>query len=421
MTKTFCPIPWLFQAPRANGDIRICCQANNSPTAGIVRKDDGTPYNANTDNLAEARNANLMKIVRKNMLDGVWSDECIRCRTEEDNNEYSRRKYELDNWDYTVYNAIKETESDGTIDTDVTPINYYDFRFGNKCNLACRMCGPTDSDFWYDDWIKLRGTNEFHDNGGDTIVIGRDNPYDWHSNENFWAQVEINISNIKHIYFAGGEPLLIQRHYAFLEKCVAEGHAQEIVIEYNTNMTTLPPRVTELWSHFKEVRVGMSIDGIEDVFEYQRYPAKWDKVQKNILKLSNLSGNIRSWFAYTVSIYNVEHITDFIDWYIEQDFDDVDLKHHMVYGPEHVCVKALPIGYKNLVKSKLDDFRKNKYIHNKKICGMLESIVDFMFADDYNIEYGEYLREYTLKLDKIRNQSINDVVPNLAEHIRGES
>ena len=217
---------------------------------GIVRKEDGTPYNADRDNLTQARNAELMKTVRKNMLNGVWSDECIRCQREEQNNEYSRRMYELDNWDYTIKDAIRETV-DGAIDTDVTPIQYYDFRFGNKCNLACRMCGPTDSDYWYDDWIKLRETNEFHDNGGETIRIGVDNPYDWHSNENFWEQIEANIDNIRYIYFAGGEPLLIQRHYDFLEKCIDLDNAKNMIIEYNTNMTTLPPRVIKLWKSFK--------------------------------------------------------------------------------------------------------------------------------------------------------------------------
>ena len=36
MTKTFCPIPWMFQAVRNNGDIRICCQTNISPNKGVV-------------------------------------------------------------------------------------------------------------------------------------------------------------------------------------------------------------------------------------------------------------------------------------------------------------------------------------------------------------------------------------------------
>jgi hypothetical protein len=70
MTNTFCPIPWNFQAVRNNGDIRVCCQANVTENQGVVRHEDGTPYNAGRDNMEEARNATLMKEVRKNMLVG---------------------------------------------------------------------------------------------------------------------------------------------------------------------------------------------------------------------------------------------------------------------------------------------------------------------------------------------------------------
>ena len=45
MANTFCPIPWIFQAVRNNGDIRVCCQANVTDNQGVVRKEDGTPYN----------------------------------------------------------------------------------------------------------------------------------------------------------------------------------------------------------------------------------------------------------------------------------------------------------------------------------------------------------------------------------------
>jgi organic radical activating enzyme len=422
--KTFCPIPWIFQAPRSNGDLRICCQANNSKTAGILRKDDGTPYNAGTDDLQESRNAELMKVVRKNMLNGIWSDECLRCRSEEENNESSRRMYELSTWDYSFEDAQRDTNADGIIDTSETPLHYYDFRFGNKCNLACRMCGPTDSDFWYDDWIKLRGTNEFQDNGGDTVIIGKDNSYNWHSNESFWKQIESNIHNIQYIYFAGGEPLLIQRHYDFLERCVEEEYAKNIVLEYNTNLTTLPPRVLKLWEHFKKVKLGISIDGYGDVFEYQRYPAKWDKVYNNILKVDALPENIESWFAYTVSVYNVEHFSDFARWFKDHKFNKIEkIVHHMVSAPPQLNVKVLPVEYKKLVSEKLLDFLRemsdNKY--DKELWETIESVLRFMNSRIENeAQYANYLCKFTNRMDEIRKQDINSVVPNLAPYIKAK-
>ena len=44
MSNTFCPIPWNFQAIRANGDMRVCCQANVTKNQGVIRKQDGTAF-----------------------------------------------------------------------------------------------------------------------------------------------------------------------------------------------------------------------------------------------------------------------------------------------------------------------------------------------------------------------------------------
>ena len=98
MTDTFCPIPWNFQAVRSNGDLRVCCQANITKNKGVLRKSDGSPYNAARDDLVEARNSDLMKIMRKNMLNGIWSEECGRCKSEEDAGLDSRRGYERERW-----------------------------------------------------------------------------------------------------------------------------------------------------------------------------------------------------------------------------------------------------------------------------------------------------------------------------------
>ncbi len=38
MTETFCPMPWITQSTRNNGDLRICCQANVGEDQGLIRK-----------------------------------------------------------------------------------------------------------------------------------------------------------------------------------------------------------------------------------------------------------------------------------------------------------------------------------------------------------------------------------------------
>ena len=84
--NTLCPMPWNSINLRNNGDLRICCNTNSySPQRGIMKKEDGTPYNAGRDDFNEARNAIILKDVRKTMMKGEWHPECERCRQEEVN------------------------------------------------------------------------------------------------------------------------------------------------------------------------------------------------------------------------------------------------------------------------------------------------------------------------------------------------
>lgn len=439
MSNTFCPIPWIFQAARANGDLRVCCQANVTKNKGVIRKSDGSSYNAGSDNLIEARNAELMKTMRLNMLNGIWNEECGRCKQEEENGLVSRRSYETEQWDYSIDQAVKETSSDGSIDVDVTPVKYYDLRFGNFCNLKCRMCGPTDSNSWYEDWIKLTGTNKYNDTSG-VVTINEikgklvTSEYDWPSYEPFWQALESNAKNIEHVYFAGGEPMLIERHYDFLERCVEQKVAKNITIEYNTNMSTIPTRVINLWKQFKQVRIGASVDGMSKVLEYQRYPAKWDKVLKNLKTIDELPKNIISWLAFTVTAYNVSHMIDFMKWkLIDSGFSRINstnrrpiITYHVAHHPMHLNIRVLPDSYKQEVTEQFNNFLSwvdennfNEHVkrHAKEI---VNGVTSYMNSKSYFESHWSEFLEYTNKLDIIRGESIIDVEPNLERFINGK-
>ena len=437
MSNTFCPIPWNFQAIRANGDVRVCCQANVTKNQGVLRKENGVAFNAGIDNITDSRNITMMKEIRLNMLNGVWSDECGRCKSEEENGLVSRRSYENQQWPMNIEHVKSKTKSDGSIDDADFPVTYYDFRFGNFCNLKCRMCGPTDSSAWYADWIKIWNDNTFKDTSG-RVTIKLDpkkgfvaDDYNWPEYEPFWQQLESNIHNIQHVYFAGGEPMLIERHYDFLEKCVELDHAKNITVEYNTNMSTLPTKVTELWKKFKQVRIGASVDGMEAVQEYQRHPAKWNKTLDNLYKVDALPSNVIAWLAFTVTAYNVNHMIDFMKWKLQDsNFKKINnstrrpiITYHVAHHPKHLNIRVLPKEYKEYLTTQFQSFvdwtKSNNY--NSFIIAQAESIasgvINYMNSDDYYSEYWNEFVEYTKKLDKIRNENLLNVEPKFKEYL----
>jgi len=437
VSNTFCPIPWNHQSVRTNGDLRVCSQGNNTKDHGILRKTDGTAYNAGLDQLSDARNSSLLKQLRNNMLADRWSEACSRCQSEEAAGLPSKRLFECDQWpDVNPVAMAAITADDGTIDTAMLPVAYYDLRFGNLCNLACRMCGPQESTRWYQDWHGLHGTDWFHDTHG-REQMHKDgskwvsNSYGWHSSENFWQQVEHNAHNVHQVYMAGGEPLLSERHYEFLARCIENGSASQMLLDYNTNMTSIPNRVLELWSHFKTVQIGASIDGYGAVLEYQRYPASWDKVLRNIHKVDVAGANIQARFTYTVTAYNVLHMPDFMRWKLSESqllkfnstLSNPIVTYHVLHGPKRLSIKTLPAAYKSLVAERFarfhdwvisSGFPDHVKRSSNKICN---SVTNHMMSDDWHAEHWSQFQSFTKRLDQLRAQSLSAVVPELGAYL----
>jgi hypothetical protein len=431
MSDTFCPIPWLFQAARNNGDLRLCCQANVSDGSGLLADENGAVYNANDCNLEESRNAPLISAVRKNMLLNKWSSSCQRCKSEEEAGLRSRRTYEREAWSLTLEEAAAHTDGNGKIDSQKLPVRYLDLRFGNKCNLACRMCGPTDSDFWYSDYSKLTGKNFYQDSHGRVELrrkgqrlVTDDKSYQWFESDKFWEQMARSASGIQHIYMAGGEPLLIDQHYKYLEGCIKRGYSKNMIIEYNTNMTVLPDKALELWKHFRQVRVGASVDGFGEVFELQRYPAKWSTVFKNLKKLDAQPDHIISWLACTVTVYNVLHLPEFMRWKVkESGFVRINstkrrpiITHHVAHRPKHLNIRVLSDQQKAIV---CDTFEKSKSQFRLEFTDaqllaaseILDSVVKYMLSESYYASHGQEMLAFSDRLDDIRSQSSQKFLP----------
>jgi hypothetical protein len=409
-----------------------------------MRKEDGTIYNAGRDDWNTARNAPILKEVRASMLKGEWHAECERCRQEEVNGIRSRREYEHDDWskwfgDYIDYDkAAAITTEDGTMEVDKQDINFVDIRYGNFCNLKCRMCGPTDSHQWYDDFVQLYNQTGYKDTHERIQLVknakGRwhTDQYDWFQNNNmYWHNFEKYAVNAHKLYIVGGEPLIIDEHTESLERIVASGNAPNMRLEYNTNLTMVPDKLIALWEHFKEVRIGVSIDGIDDVFNYQRTPANFDSVYKNMLKLdANPRINLKGWFAYTVTPFNLFHFPEFMRWKLTVSgltkFNPVldarpIVSHHMCHSPKYYNVKVLPLELKQKVvahyQTYIDWVNTTDLSANvkKDFAKILNGVAKFMMSEDYSEKYLSEFIQHTVKLDSIRGQNILDIVPEFKE------
>ena len=434
---SFCVLPWLHAATNSNGSIRACCQMIYNDTEvpfGNITKDDGTPLTG-ADNIEQHRNATAWKKLRSDMISGKRHPTCKLCWDEEENNIESKRQQYNAIYNSDIESILDNTSPDGSIDPENFPIKYWDLRFGNKCNIKCRTCGPTDSDQWYSDWIGLGQGDTFKTKDGDVIQIesidGKfktPKVFDWVDDSALWSAIQNNIHNIDRFYFTGGEPTINVRHRQLLQYMIDNNFSKDIILEYNTNMAGVPDSVFSQWRHFKEVHVGMSIDGIYEHFEYIRNPGKWSAVEKNLTKIDSLVElkNITATFTVTISIMNVLHILDMFWWMKEKKFSRIDknIVTHNLYWPKFYNIQNLPNEVKliitNSYKQFIDDIYKrwgSDIEWCKKTEQTLNSILTHMNSVEPDLlEFDGYFKRQDA-LDKLRKENWRESLTNIAKVI----
>jgi len=413
-SKTFCILPWIHFATRPNGDMRLCCSANASGagenhTVGLVKNEKGQPANFGRETPMSAWNNEYMKDVRLTMLEG-----------KEDG--------------IDVEELIKQTKEDGTVPEKLV---YLDLRLGHTCNLKCVMCSPHDSSQWVGDHKKIYPLFQAKELKEQMQWDRKDFNNFWHENPDFWKEMYAQIPNLKQVYFAGGEPLMIREHKWFLEEIIRQGYSDKILIRYNTNGLLVDDEIIELWKKFKKVKVGFSIDAVGDRNYYIRYPSDWDTIERNLHKLDNTPDNIQVSIATAIQILNIKHLADFAKWKIKQNFKKVNLENtvggiqagggivnmHLLYIPTFLSIRLLPEADKEEVRKSFadlaswlyenyrqdEDFWKNNPYGWKR----WQAVLDFMNAEDHTDQLPAF-KEYIEKLEALRKTNFKSTFPELA-------
>ena len=441
-SKTFCILPWIHFATRPNGDMRLCCSANASGagenhTVGLVKNEKGQPANFGRETPMSAWNNEYMKDVRLTMLEGKIPASCSKCIAEESRGVASKRIWETGSWmedGIDVEELIKQTEEDGTVPEKLV---YLDLRLGHTCNLKCVMCSPHDSSQWVADHKKIYPLFQAKELKEQMSWDRKDFNNKWHENPDFWKEMYAQIPNLKQVYFAGGEPLMIREHKWFLEEIIRQGYADKILIRYNTNGLLVDDEIIELWEQFKKVKVGFSIDAVGDRNWYIRYPSDWDVIERNLHKLDNTPDNIQVSIATAIQILNIKHLADFAKWKITQNFKKVNLENtvggiqagggivnmHLLYIPTFLSIRLLPVEDKAEVRRNFaelanwlhenyrqdEDFWKNNPYGWKR----WQAVLDFMDAEDHTNQLSAF-NEYISRLDTLRGTQFKLVFPELS-------
>lgn len=388
MNDKICILPFNSVSISALGDIRVCCNS-------------GQPLGYNLSSLQSEQDIiNNKKIIeiRSDFLQGKENPVCDRCWKIEKFSSHSFRTTANDNFSLKTNQIIKFSET-----IDFENIQYLDITLGNKCNLACRMCNPNSSSLISKQWTILGHKNlapellEFEDKSKERILnLIKKSP------------------NLSHIYMLGGEPLVSEFHNEIVNYLIESNRSKDINLHYSTNLQIDVERKLEEWSHFKMIDLSVSIDGIDETYEYIRWPGKWNKLENNLhtlIEYSKKRTNIMPNVAITVQNLNVDNLYELIcriNQIANNNFNfyfiPVTFFNELEIIPKYILEKSI------LELSKLDHTGIHKLPDLKKL--IMSAVEKNQNLNQEKVsEFFKWQRSY----DSLRNQNLFELKPHFKE------
>jgi organic radical activating enzyme len=384
MTSLYCVNAEHGFCTRPTGNVVPCCISKQS-----IQADDGRPANLSIHDAESIWNGQYLRDLRTDLNAGVKHKNCQQCWDEEAAGYPSKRIRDNERWSQLDF-----------VPTGATP-KLLDLSLGNTCNLACRTCGTFASSRWYKESqrqqlnpvqrTELKVLN-------DTIAASYD------EQANIWSFLDKTLPEVLHIDFYGGEPMLVKRHWAMLDN-IPDSQAENISLHFNTNGTQWDDEYAATLKRFKAVIIDLSIDGVEDKFEYMRWPAQWSEVSNNILRFKQLSDEnpqIQVGICVTLSILNIWSLPETLD-YVHKTGLSCYL--NLLFQPASMCLKNLPDNARDLVLDRLAAIEHNQ----------IASVREFIRSNNFDLNLRRELFRTLQEHDTLRNQSFRSMYPILVE------
>jgi hypothetical protein len=260
-------------------------------------------------------NSEHMRSVRRRMIAGEQLPECEVCNDQLLNTDVYRT-YFWHLFKHKYSDAMTATHPDGTC--DVLPVSW-DYRFSNLCNFKCRTCGDMLSSAWETE-------QKTH------------NMVNWTNPKNNWmkpevreqisqfqdSQIEQEFSDaveqhrVEEVYWVGGEPLMYEQHWRYMQRIIELGDGPQVYARYNTNLSRVDYRGINLYRDIlpglRDWQICASLDGTGAIGEYIRTGLDYNRWLENFrgaVAIQRNSRQVRIDFTLTLpGMFEVGRITE---------------------------------------------------------------------------------------------------------------
>ena len=245
-------------------------------------------------------------------------------------------------------------------------------------------------------------------------------------NEDTWKLLEDWIPNVKRVFMTGGEPTIIKRNLDYINKIIETGYAKNIELIFTTNATNINKKFLELKNHFKNIHFSVSIDAVNDVANYIRFPSNWKTIKQNLKLIGQ--NNVGVAINTTIQWLNMTRLNEmfkFIEEYVASKpkqfagvwFQLVTDPNYLdpIYAPRFIKEKAIhDINFFLNTSTMLQDEKYSSILQGEFKQSLISS-KEFLENNLNNVKHVDVFLKKMATLDKLRNQSLFEVLPEFKQ------
>lgn len=314
--RCFCPMPWTGLMYNFDGTVKNCIRSSNY--IGDIKN----------SSIEEILLGELNQSTQQQMINrepGMFCNPCY---------ELEKNKTGFDIISDRIF-YIRELKNIATSTYEVGnhDLHTVDVRWTNLCNFGCVYCGPMFSSRWAEE-----------------LNLSQSRPTD-EQKIKFKDYIFDHVANLKHVYLAGGEPLLMKENLELLT--LLEQKNPNVNIRINTNLSKTNTSIFDLVCKFKNVHWTVSVETKEDEYEYIRYGGSWKDFLDNLTIIKNLDHKIS--FNMLHFLLNYNSIFDCVDYFKSLGFHNNSFIIGALLDPVYLNIRHLPNNVLNLVKKTLEN------------------------------------------------------------------
>lgn len=228
---------------------------------------------------------------------------------------------------------------------------WIDLRWTNQCNLTCRHC---DS-YFSSEWAKIR-KEPIESSNRDYF-------------ESVFKEIEKNVDSIKIVSLLGGEPFLQKQNLRLLD-IISEN--PNINVHVFTNMShklDKNPLYNKIKNLKNNIEFKLSIDGINNQFEYIRAGAKWDLVLENIPKIKAITNEQLIKLVPVYCIWTADSIEEYYEF---ADKNNLKLMPLQALGAPNFKDSMLAYGHNDKIRERF--IKKLESVNRPEFNSSLETL-----------------------------------------------